>query len=430
MVHPNGADTRSPRSKMRTGLEELTQIAARLTRIGEEFNEAVIESTNEAAKNNARVTELEARNLSISQEHQTARTSKQMDAERKLSLIRRVMTGLLEELGPDDESSSSVGHSFGAGRASRGHDTRSPDHRNRRMSSVTSSPLTSSTPRADREQARHSPSRSRITPLHVTSSPRLGSSVPRIVSSPVIGNTSILGLALRPSTRSTTSTDPSLDTTLQMSKAPSSLQDDNWRMSTIRTPKSAEVVCPIPWAYFQERLKFDEDTICSLESLTQMDDLCFRVQIIRDMAFVYEPFAMDGTNTSVILDWGSPTDNLLTANYIQSNLPRNCVFHTFTLPAKKDMTGETSWYYIGAHTWTLTPHFPIWPSMSEKTKKSVILRLKKRCKGQYSEDELRQMLEDGRLEQFCVEVASRLLKDTSEAFAERLGYLQSTSRRS
>ncbi|KIJ20316.1 hypothetical protein PAXINDRAFT_7564 [Paxillus involutus ATCC 200175] len=241
-----------------------------------------------------------------------------------------------------------------------------------------------------------------------------------------MGKASVLDLGPSRSLHSPTNTDPSLGTALRL--PPSNLEDDNWRMSTIRTPKSAEIVCPIPWAYFEERFNFDEDTICSLESLAHTEDLCFRVQIIRDMAFVYEPFAMDGTFTSVILDWGPPTVNQVIRQYIQDNLPSNHVFHTFTLPAKKDKTGASCWYYIGAHVWTLTPHFPIWGSMSEKAKRSVVVRLKRRSKGSYSEDELQQMIDDGRLEQFCVEVSSRLLKDTSEAFAQRLGYLKRHSK--
>lgn len=66
-----------------------------------------------------------------------------------------------------------------------------------------------------------------------------------------------------------------------------------------------------------------------------MDDLCFRVQIIRNMAFVYEPIAMDGPSTSVLFDWGSPTDNQNTAMYIQTTIPGNNVFHTFTLSSKR-----------------------------------------------------------------------------------------------
>lgn len=66
-----------------------------------------------------------------------------------------------------------------------------------------------------------------------------------------------------------------------------------------------------------------------------MDDLCFRVQIIRDMAFIYEPVAMDSPSTSVLFDWGSPADNQDTATYIQTTISGNNIFHTFTLPAKK-----------------------------------------------------------------------------------------------
>lgn len=76
-----------------------------------------------------------------------------------------------------------------------------------------------------------------------------------------------------------------------------------------------------------------------------MDDLCFRVQIIRDMAFVYEPVAMDGPSTSVLFDWGSPADNQDTATYIQTTIPGNGIFHTFILPSKKvcqDTFGSTS----------------------------------------------------------------------------------------
>lgn len=66
-----------------------------------------------------------------------------------------------------------------------------------------------------------------------------------------------------------------------------------------------------------------------------MDDLCFRIQIIRDMAFIHEPVAMDGPSTSVLFDWGTPADNQDTERYIKTSIPGNGVFHTFTLPNKK-----------------------------------------------------------------------------------------------
>ena len=75
----------------------MAQIAARLARIGEEFNDVVAESTNDAAKWKARVAELEARPSVDS--HQIARSSRQSNAERKMRLVRRTMLALLEELG-------------------------------------------------------------------------------------------------------------------------------------------------------------------------------------------------------------------------------------------------------------------------------------------------------------------------------------------
>ncbi|KIJ70123.1 hypothetical protein HYDPIDRAFT_104793 [Hydnomerulius pinastri MD-312] len=302
---------------------------------------------------------------------------------------------------------------------------RSAGYRNRGTGSVTSSPALT-TPRPDRERAR------RLPPASVALSPRPhpSASPARGQGSPVLRGAMTPGQGASRLIAQTTNTDTSLDMSIHMSKISFNPEDDTWRMSTFRTPKSAEIVCPIPWADFQAKLDFDEDTISSLESLVQMDDLCFRVQIIRDMAFVYEPFAMDGTHSSVILDWGSPEDNQGTASYITNNLPSNRVFHTFTLPSKKDSSGTTSWYYIGAHTWAITPHFDIWRVLSDKSKKTVVTRLKRRCKGSHSDFELYQRIGDGRLEQFCVEVSSRSLKDVSEAFAEsKLGYARPAKKR-
>ncbi|KAI6023253.1 hypothetical protein BKA83DRAFT_4054184 [Pisolithus microcarpus] len=57
-----------------------------------------------------------------------------------------------------------------------------------------------------------------------------------------------------------------------------------------------------------------------------MDDLCFRVHIVDDMAFVYEPFTMDCPSASVLLDWGTQYDNTLTARYIRNNLKTHRFF--------------------------------------------------------------------------------------------------------
>jgi len=66
-----------------------------------------------------------------------------------------------------------------------------------------------------------------------------------------------------------------------------------------------------------------------------MDNVCLRVQIVKNMAFVYEPFSMDCPSASMILDWGSPTDNLTTARHISDNVNIHPFLHTFILPVKK-----------------------------------------------------------------------------------------------
>ncbi|KAH7931189.1 hypothetical protein BV22DRAFT_1136191 [Leucogyrophana mollusca] len=149
-----------------------------------------------------------------------------------------------------------------------------------------------------------------------------------------------------------------------------------------------------------------------------MDDLCFRVQIVDDIAFVYDPFAMDGPTKSMLMDWGTKDVNAVTVKYIAERRPANSVLHTFTLPLKKN-----AWYYIGAHSWNIVEDFwSIWPTLGNKSRDVVIAKLRNRCNHMMSRDELAQMMEDGRLEQLCVEISSRSLKSESRAFAFKLGY--------
>ncbi|KAG6336537.1 hypothetical protein ID866_2559 [Astraeus odoratus] len=219
---------------------------------------------------------------------------------------------------------------------------------------------------------------------------------------------------------------------------PSTLGEDmDWRMATNRTPKCAEIVCPIPWAWLPQRLGLDEDAASSFICLSQMDNFCFRVQIINEMAFVYEPFSLDCSSASLILDWGALEENLTTARYIASKMKGHPFFHTFILPTKKDV-----WYYIGAQAWTLTRLFPIWKTLGDrvsalrcsvrlainlsKSKQKVVSRLEVRCCQKLSTQDICQMLDDRVLAQFCVEVSSTSLLAHSQAFGEKLDYRKST----
>ncbi|KAI6130375.1 hypothetical protein EDD16DRAFT_1470376 [Pisolithus croceorrhizus] len=152
-----------------------------------------------------------------------------------------------------------------------------------------------------------------------------------------------------------------------------------------------------------------------------MDDLCFRVHIVDDMAFIYEPFTMDCPSASLLLGWGTQSDNVLTARYITINLTTRPFFHTFILSGKKD-----TWYYIGAHTWTPINLFSVWSVMDGGTKRKVVDRLWAHGHQKHTKEDIRQMLDDGHLVQFCVEVSSATLTPHSEAFAKRLDYQKPT----
>lgn len=58
-----------------------------------------------------------------------------------------------------------------------------------------------------------------------------------------------------------------------------------------------------------------------------------------------------------------------------------------------------------------------------KAKEVVTGKLQRRCNRGLSQQEIAEMIQDGRLQQFCIEVSGRLLKDVSRAFARTsLGY--------
>jgi hypothetical protein len=66
-----------------------------------------------------------------------------------------------------------------------------------------------------------------------------------------------------------------------------------------------------------------------------MDEHCFHVQIVDDMAFVHDPFSMDGPGESLLMDWGTPGANEKVREYIVRKRPRDRVLHTFIFPVKR-----------------------------------------------------------------------------------------------
>ena len=59
------------------------------------------------------------------------------------------------------------------------------------------------------------------------------------------------------------------------------------------------------------------------------------MQIVNNMAFVHDPFSMDGPNESLLMDWGTPDANEKVRAYIVRKCPRDRVLHTFTFPVKR-----------------------------------------------------------------------------------------------
>ncbi|KAG2156245.1 hypothetical protein DEU56DRAFT_226206 [Suillus clintonianus] len=131
------------------------------------------------------------------------------------------------------------------------------------------------------------------------------------------------------------------------------------------------------------------------------------------MAFVYDPFSMDGPGESLLMDWGTPDANEAVRAYIVKKRPRDRVLHTFTFPAKRGV-----WYYIGAHAWNVKDLFEVWPTLGDRPKEVVTGKLQRRCNRRHSQQEIGSMIQDGRLQQFCVEVSSRSLNALSREFAK------------
>lgn len=437
----NELQARSPLSRARGVHEEWMQVTDSLRRIGNELNQIVIDSVDESRAHKTRATEWETRHHDVVSQNNAFKThneelKRQLElsqpdaggeiegrdsAYRKLRHVRRVMRDLLVDLAPD------FGHSPNEGaplllQAEPGPQPRykeigasqSPSGQSRRNESSNSSGSSNTARPISKGKERSSPRTLMIAPTSPAST-----SLSRAARIGVSGVVSDLSNQQR-SFESNSSSEPSVDLSVHDRKHSSGVSGDVWRLTSSRSPRSAEVICPVDMKLIQdsEQLNLGEDMIYSLESLGQADEHCFHLQIINNMAFVHDPFSMDGPGESLLMDWGTPNANEAVHAYIIKKRPRDRILHTFTFPVKRGV-----WYYIGAHKWNVKDLFEVWPTLGDRAKQVVTGKLQRRCNRGLSQQEIGEMIQDGQLQQFCIEVSSRSLKELSRAFAKTsLGY--------
>ncbi|KAG1906997.1 uncharacterized protein F5891DRAFT_999729 [Suillus fuscotomentosus] len=430
----NELQARSPLSRARGVHEEWMQVTDSLRRIGNELNQILIDSMDESRAHNTRATEWETRHRDIVTENNAFRAHNEElkrllelskpdtrnviesrdAAYRKLQHVQRVMRNLLMDmdLAPDFGDSPNEGASLllqaepepkykdiGASSSPSGQSHRNDKSSNSSGSGKTARPMS-------KGKERSSPKTPMTVPI---SSPALTSysrSSRTGVSGGVVSDLS----NQQRSSESNNSSEPSTDLSVHAARKSSGGVGDVWKLTSSRSPRSAEVIYPVDMQMFQEQLNLGEDTIYSLESLGQADEHCFPLQIVDNMAFTVHA-------------------------YIVKNCPRDRVLHTFTFPVKRGV-----WYYIGAQKWDVKDIFEIWSTLGDrvslrslvrgsltlifvKAKEVVTGKLQRRCNRRLSQQEIAEMIQDGRLQQFCIEVSGRLLKDVSRAFAKTsLGY--------
>ncbi|KAL4081610.1 hypothetical protein V8B97DRAFT_1924070 [Scleroderma yunnanense] len=184
-----------------------------LVRIGDEFNQAISDSANETAVYQNRIAQLEHQNREV-------RSTENEAAQQQLRRVKRVMKALLEEIGgscPDSPASNDG----------------SPRWEIPQLRAL-GSPLPS--PRAESNTA-------------------------------LLGSHGVSSQCMSPPNSSPRSTS-SRSRTTRLLKSSDLGPDLEWRMATNRTPKTAEVVCPIPWKWLQQRLGLNEDMVSSTKALT------------------------------------------------------------------------------------------------------------------------------------------------------------------
>jgi len=198
----------------------------------------------------------------------------------------------------------------------------------------------------------------------------------------------------------------------------SSSDQGQWRIYYSRPPLSAAIASgPMSWADLARRLSLDDETMASLQRLTTIDKHGLRIQIMGDLAFIYDAIILEGPSATCLIDWGRKNRNIGAVKYITRGRMVNPVFHTFFFPVKMDC-----WYYFGAMTWNTIEQRSMWPALSIKSKAKLTAKLNDRCGGNLRKDEIIRLIEQGTLQQICFEISGHSTQAVSRSFALKMGF--------
>lgn len=200
-------------------------------------------------------------------------------------------------------------------------------------------------------------------------------------------------------------------TTRKGAASSSSSDQGPWRIHYSGPPLSTAIACgPMSWADLAKKLRLGDEKITSLQTLAKIEEHGLRIQIMDELAFVYDPIVLEGLSTSCLIDWGQKSRNLAAVKYVTKG---NHVFHTFFFPVKKN-----AWYYFGAMTWTPVKQRSMWSTLGTKSKTKLAAKLKDRCGGRLRKKEIGLLVEEGEsLEQICFEISGDSTKAASRSFA-------------
>jgi len=155
--------------------------------------------------------------------------------------------------------------------------------------------------------------------------------------------------------------------------------------------------------------------VATLQSLQSARDLCMRVQIIKDIAFVYDPIFLESGKSSYFIDWGYKNVN----EGIIGHVKKYPVYNTFVFPR-----AMKNWFFIGSLQWNVTDGWDVYPTLGPKSRDEIVKKLMERCGGE-DQRHVEELLSGGKVEQICIEMVREDGEDElTLKFAKRLAALK------